>query len=223
MDMKYLDFGRAMKKHLKDLLSIDNPVIFDIGCNDGSDTLEFINLFPDARVYAFEGDYRAARQFKEKVNSINVSLIECLVSDKEDLIPFYYSNSNTRRKGSEDFWSASSSIKKPQKHLEVFEDVRFEKPVMQQTKSLDWLKENLFLPQPNILWIDVNGAESEVINGGRKTLKRVDLIVIEFEEVELFTGSLTQSETLKMLPDFELVEVYNFYGNFGNLLLQRKS
>ena len=39
---------------LPGLLRKDNPIILDIGCNDGSQSLQFLKLFKDSKVYAFE-------------------------------------------------------------------------------------------------------------------------------------------------------------------------
>src|SRR5438876_436268 len=46
------------------LLAKSNPTILEIGCNDGGDTLAFLRLMPQAKLYCFEPDPRAIRRFK---------------------------------------------------------------------------------------------------------------------------------------------------------------
>ena len=200
-----------------------NIVIYDIGCNNGEDSLELLTVFPNSQIYAFEGDTRSINAFKSLVGSTDrITLIESLVSGEDAMVEFYHSQSDSRRKGKDDFWSASSSIKKPTEKMVVFEDIYFSDPILTESKCLGTLKEQLSLPQPSIIWIDVNGAEKDVISGGLDIINETEIIVIEFEEVELYCGASNREEILGMLPNFDLVGVYDFYGTYGNLLLKKK-
>jgi 2-O-methyltransferase len=51
--------GAINLSHLQGLVGKAAQVILEVGANDGSHTLEFLKLFPNARIYAFEPDPRA--------------------------------------------------------------------------------------------------------------------------------------------------------------------
>jgi hypothetical protein len=46
------------------LLGRPDPTIVEIGCNDGTDTLAFLEAMPMARVYRFERDHRRGFAFQ---------------------------------------------------------------------------------------------------------------------------------------------------------------
>lgn len=52
-------------RQIVSLLDKPDPVIFDIGCNDGSDAQRFLRLLPGAQLYCFEPDPRPVARFKE--------------------------------------------------------------------------------------------------------------------------------------------------------------
>ena len=60
------------KNIFKKLIKKDNPIIFDVGAFDGNDSIEFLNIFNNANVYAFEIDDRSLELFKQYVNNSSV-------------------------------------------------------------------------------------------------------------------------------------------------------
>lgn len=52
--------GKLEGAELVRLIGREDPVILDIGCNDGFHTNWFLELFAQARVYSFEPDPRGA-------------------------------------------------------------------------------------------------------------------------------------------------------------------
>jgi FkbM family methyltransferase len=63
------------------LLGKNDPVILDIGCNDGAEIAVFLELFEGAKVYAFEPDLRAQESFRQKITDERVDLFATAVSD----------------------------------------------------------------------------------------------------------------------------------------------
>lgn len=56
--------------------------------------------------------------------------------------------------------------------------------------------------------MDVQGAESDVIAGGQKTLGRTRFIYTEYSDRELYEGQLSLRSILDLLPAFEVVTLY---------------
>jgi FkbM family methyltransferase len=112
----------------------------------------------------------------------------------------------------------SSSIHQPTGHLEYFEWCTFDQQVQVPCIQLDTLCRDIAMI--DLLWVDIQGAERDMIAGGTETLKkRTRYIMIEAEEVEMYEGQALKPELLAMLPDFEVIEDFGynvFLGRRGN-------
>ena len=220
------------KKVFKKLLNKENPVILDIGCYDGSDAIEFNKLFKNPKIYCFEADERSCEIFNKNIKlnfTKNIQLINKAVSNIDGEISWYSSDSEIRRHnkeyGIQDFWSASSSIKKPKDCLNIFSDITYSEKKIKSTKLDTWYS-NVDLNEPiDLLWVDVNGGEKEFIQGGYNTINKSKYIYIEFcktDSVELFEGAISKKELLDTLQNFEEIGTFSYKGNYGNLLLKNK-
>ena len=74
------------------LIGRPDPVILDIGCNDGGHSNWFLELFPGARVYAFEPDPRAAKAFRAKVRSERAKFYELAIAARDGTAEFHASD-----------------------------------------------------------------------------------------------------------------------------------
>lgn len=103
------------KQYIKSLLNKLDPVVFEIGCNDGSDTQEFIDVFEDITMYCFEPDKRAYNKFKNNITYEKCYLYNVAVSDVDGECDFYISDSNQNNPGTPKVvgnnWDKSGSIK----------------------------------------------------------------------------------------------------------------
>ena len=55
---------------------------------------------------------------------------------------------------------------------------------------------------------DVQGAEGEMIRGGRKALARTRYLFTEYSDDQMYRGQPSLSEILAMLPTFRLLELW---------------
>ncbi len=212
----------SLKVHrqIVELLQKPNPVILDIGCNDGTDTRRFLRLCPKAQLYCFEPDPRAAARFKEYMNLYldKVRLFEIAISNRNGTIDFHPSNGD----GSAKEWDQSGSIRRPKNHLVEHDWVRFDRPISVETRRLDdWCSE-ANLNKIDFIWMDVQGAEADVISGGTQTLSNTRFIYTEYSDHELYEGQLSLQAILDLLPSFELVTCYA-RGAEGDVLLRNTS
>ncbi|MEY9162316.1 SAM-dependent methyltransferase [Sinorhizobium fredii] len=75
----------SLKVHrqIVSLLEKPDPVILDIGCNDGSDARRFLQLRPKAQLFCFEPDPRAAARCRENMGPLDrMRLFEVAISDR---------------------------------------------------------------------------------------------------------------------------------------------
>jgi len=199
------------------LVGRPDPTIVEIGCNDGSDTLAFLEAMPTARVYCFEPDPRAILRFKQKLGSRvdRVTLSEIAISDRNGTITFHMSGSGPVP--GEGF-DQSGSIRIPKNHLLDHPWVTFDKAITVKTRTLDdWCAEHA-VANIDFLWMDVQGAEGDVIAGAIDSLKRTRFLYTEYSNNELYEGQLPLRRLLALLPSFEVMRRYP-----GDVLLRNRS
>ncbi len=210
----------TVHEHIVSLLQKPDPVILDIGCNDGTDTQCFLRLCPEAKLYCFEPDVRAAARFKTNMRPYldKVALFEIAISDRNGKATFHPSNGEGEAKE----WDLSGSIRRPKKHLVEYDWVRFDQPISVETRRLDdWCGE-ANLNKIDLIWMDVQGAEADVIAGGKGTFSNTHFIYTEYSDKELYEGQLSLQGILQLLPSFELVTQYP-RAVYGDVLLRNTS
>ena len=214
-----VDSEKIDKNYLLKLINKESPVIFDIGCYDAKDSLEFMAIKKNAKIFAFDPNPNIIESFKCQVETNeNFILIETALGNIDGEVEWYKSI----------FHPASDSMKMPKDTLKIFKDIKFNKAAdLVKCSRLDsWVKNNLREEAIDLMWVDVNGAEKEFLEGAMETIStKTKFIFIEFSGVgkqKLYKGSFTREEILNYLSEFEELGVYDFKGNYGNLLLRKK-
>jgi len=199
------------------LLGKDDPLILEIGANDGGHTAFFLELFPRAKIYAFEPDPRASEKFQQRLGrDPRVVLEKIAISAVDGEIDFFMSDSIASEHVPGN-WDQSGSIRKPKKHLEVVPWCIFRQTIRVPTKRLDTWWQMAGFPQIDFIWADVQGAEVDLIQGGKQALAHTRYVYTEYANEELYEGQIPLREILRLLPDFQLV--YRFS---GDVLLKNK-
>jgi FkbM family methyltransferase len=188
------------------LINKSDPTILEIGCNDGADTLTFLRVLPQAKIYCFEPDPRAIRRFKKKLGSQldKVKLFEIAISNQTGPISFHSSSGGDLPGG----WDLSGSIRRPKNHLSEHPWVKFDNIITVRTCRLDdWCADN-DIKQVDFIWMDVQGAEGDVIKGASKTLQKTRFLYTEYNNNELYEGQPSLKILLALLPSFKVVTRY---------------
>lgn len=183
----------------------NSPWILDVGSNDGGDSLRWLLQFREARVISFEPDKRAFQRLIARHASCEPSVrvrwycLNCAISDYDGETILYESNGvNPNYQWHETGWDLSSSIQKPKHHLED-EWIDFKASYNVRVRSLQKMKTICDLVKINLLWIDAQGADKYVLLGAEKLWPRIDFIVCEIGEKELYEGMATSAEMTKLL------------------------
>lgn len=198
------------KELVRDCVDKPNPTILDIGCNNGGEVRWFLDIFKSPTIYCFEPDPRAIERFKKTVGPHpNVHLTEIAISDKNGEITFFQSgglrDEKYRNTVYED-WDGSGSIRAPKGVLIREPNIKFANQMTVKTLTLDtWCKENA-VEQIDFIWMDVQGAEIDVINGGREALTKTRYLYTEYANSELYEGQYTLKQLLACLDNFEVVQ-----------------
>src|SRR5208282_4863125 len=125
------------------LVQEPDPTILEIGCNDGRDTLAFLSVMPQAKIYCFEPDPRAIARFKTHLGPSfdKVKLFEGAVSDRTGRIDFHMSDGDDPKLS--EGWDLSGSIRRPKNHLRKYPWITSEKTISVGACQLDgWCAKN---------------------------------------------------------------------------------
>ena len=194
---------------LPTMIGKHDPVILDVGCNDGTHTIAFLKLFPLSKIFAFEPDPRALESFRKSIKGDRVQLFDIALSDRDGETDFYPSDGYPTSPEWKDYrpngWDLSGSIKKPKEHLHVFPWCEFNRTTQVKTRRLDSWASEIGIDVIDLIWADVQGAEQNLIEGGRETLSKTRFFYTEYSNDELYEGQVSLNWILEALPEFDVV------------------
>ena len=209
------------------ILGTTAPVILDIGANDGETTNEFLAEFPAARVYAFEPDPRAIAKFKRNVTSSRATLYETAIGATDGTAEFWVSSGtppgDIDAKLYPEGWDQSGSLRAPKNHAKFWPWVKFESKISVPVTRLDtWtIMDFPEVGTPiDLIWADVQGAEGDLIKGGKLTLQCTRFLFIEYSDSEWYRGQPKLAELRRQLTAIGEFRILGFYGPnvlFGRL------
>jgi 2-O-methyltransferase len=206
--------GELDRLYLKQLLGADAALILEIGANDGTHTSRFLTDFPSATIYAFEPDPRASAKFKARVHEPRAHLFECAIGAKDGEAKFHVSSGlpdGMPMNEQKDYplgWDQSGSLRAPKRHTTVWPWVKFETKIKVAVKRLDTWANEYGIKTVDLIWADVQGAEGDLIAGGKNTLARTRFLFTEYSNDGLYKGQPTLARLVKLLPNFSIVRRY---------------
>jgi len=191
---------KLQPEQIRDLVG-PAPVIVEIGAHEGEDSRLFLEAMPRARLFCFEPERRVGAALAKNLKAYGERVTICCeaVGATDGYVPFYAS---TGAAGGRVDWTLSGSIRRPTGHLIRSPEIRFKSPEMVPCIRLDtWLGRHPEIDNIELIWADVQGAQRDLIEGGRETLGRSQYLYIECHQQPLYDGEPTQEELLEMLKD----------------------
>lgn len=223
------------------MLQKEDPVVLEIGANDGRDTEQFLREFKDIRIYCFEPDPRNLAILRKYIKDNRCVVVGAALSNKDGeailhmstgwprQVPKWVqvlglSKAYTSLRGKE--WTASSSILEPVPCSQDDPWLTFGRDASVKAVKLDtWVREEN-ISHVDFIWMDVQGAERLVIEGAIDTLKTTNFVFTEFGETSTYSQAMTREETIEIMKQhgFELIPEYSAATTAirGNLLFKNK-
>jgi FkbM family methyltransferase len=166
----------------------EEPIIIEIGSHVGIDTENFAHVFPKGHIYSFEANPELYILAKERLQDYkNITLICAAVDNSIGIGKFHQSSGSS---------NGSGSLLKPTVHLErhpsVFFEVKNEFNVA--TINLDQCLISLQGTKIDLFWIDVQGAELRVLEGGIKLLANTRFVYTEVSKIPEYEGGVSYEE-----------------------------
>jgi FkbM family methyltransferase len=191
-------------------VNLQETILPDYAIEVGAHGAEFSSEMADRfkiNSTAFEAGLDVFSRYKDKITSDLVSYVHAAIFDVDGTVTF---NVNVSE------FIGNSSIKKrngaePVKSVEV------------SAYKLDtYFKDYNF--NNACLWIDVEGANREVLSGGTETLKRVSSIFIETEDQEFWEDQWLTEDVVSFLDinGFKKIAEENVYTAQKNIIFVKK-
>jgi FkbM family methyltransferase len=118
--------------------------------------------------------------------------------------------------------SQSSSLLKPDKHLQQYPQITFPDKIDVKCKKLDSLQFDK--SDYNLIYADLQGFEGEAFKGAIETLKNIDAVFTEVNRESLYEGCILIEDLDKLLKKqgFERTDVDWVGGSWGDALYIKK-
>ena len=208
---------QAVEKILQGLTTF--PVIVELGGHCGEDGPVFESMlggtaksepkFLHVMVEPDSRNYQVIESNRGRPLGPFRRLIKGAIADTSGVRIFHFSYDS--RDGSR----GSGSIMQPTGHLKHFPTISFTKTAIVECYTLDELFVRQNLGHIDLLWVDIQGAEAQMIAGGQHALSLTRYCFMEAEEVELYAGQALKADLIKLLPGWRLIQDFGY-----NILLE---
>lgn len=194
---KNLNFDDIYKKKIR-----ENPLIFDIGANQGQSIERFKKIFEQPNIHAFEPIKSEFNILKEKYYSDkNITLNNLAVGNINNQKKIFYVNAKTSTSSFNKLKSNSKWLKTRSKELNISTNKFIKESVKINIVTIDnyCLKNNI--KRIDILKIDTQGYEDKILEGAQKVLSSGIVSIIELEIMfdNVYQKYLTFSKIEKFL------------------------
>lgn len=195
--------NNVIRSHVADL---SHATVCDLGACNGATALQLLGWLPDApkKFLVVECDPRNLRLIEDAKLPECMEVIPVAVGREDGKATLHLSSSKTH-KGPGGMWSVSSTLLPPKDTRTVFPFIDYESDVVVPVRSLDSLCAERGIEYFDFLWVDIEGSERAMIEGGRRVLERSRFMFIEAWRMELYEGMWTRDEMLRQLPGWEVL------------------
>lgn len=184
-------YDELFKRHLYRFKSdIESPIIIDCGANIGLSIVYFKQLYPQARIIAFEPDEEVFDYLKFNVKSLNLEKVELInkgLWKEEAELSFFSEGADGNR-----------IMENDQKILE--QKASYKKIIVKTVKLSDYIQEDI-----DFLKIDIEGAETDVLLEAKDKLHFVRNIFIEYHSF------IDQPQTLNQILNLLSEKGFRYY------------
>jgi len=168
---------------------------------DGSDARRFRRQLPNARIVAFEANSKNVRSMREDRGILKdrIEIQHKAVWNRNGDLTFYVENISAGG-GIEDIRHGISSTRKRD------ENSLGNRKITVESVRLDTFMQNLDVsPESVALWIDVEGAAYEVLEGIEQIREKVKIIHVEVETKEFWKGQRLKTDVEDLIKSMGFI------------------
>ncbi|NOV21639.1 FkbM family methyltransferase [Ensifer adhaerens] len=199
------------------LVRITQPDIFiEAGAKMADTSVRARGVLPNARIVAFEAspeNYELYSRTQPHAENC-VEYVHCALSDREGTIDFNIVVSQNDEPVPKN--SGANSILP-----------RSDKSAAYTTVAVPTMQIDNFFPEnkPCAMWVDVEGASKQVLNGSAKTLKKCAVAIVEVEDYQKWAGQWRAADVIGTMMDAGMVPVardFEFKGQYNIVFLRHE-
>lgn len=188
---------------------IEPKLILDLGCFDGTQTIELSKAFPASEIVAFEADLgNTGIAMSACMAFPKITVINAVVGDHDGTTTFYRAMGSNRECGS----------------LLVPNGKYFQAMPTKPVKVMGLRLDNFLSASPEIIWMDVQGNELAALNGMGKFLEGVKMIWTEVCFNPYYHGQMLAPEFDQHMSEKGFSKIAEFDGIpgwFGDVCYRR--
>jgi FkbM family methyltransferase len=197
LPQSHVEFIHALKAQ-----GVNPQVIYDIGACVLHWTNEAHRVWPDAQYYVFDAMDSVEFIYQEEGLRYHIGVL----SDTERAVDFYQ---NDEHPGGNSYYLENAAVN-PEAPAYFNEQHRRRL----RTATLDSVVKQNGFPWPDLLKIDVQGAELDVLRGGAECLKHCNHVILELQVVEYNTGAPLRDTVINYMADQGFV-CHGLFSNNG--------
>jgi FkbM family methyltransferase len=168
--------------------------LIDVGANTGQFALLFRDVRPGCLIYSFEPLRDCFEQLQQNMRDTpGFAAFNVALGEQDGESEFFRSGSSP----------SSSLLPMSRLHKELFPSTRDVTPESVTVRRLDTFVDDVPIRGGLLIKIDVQGAETQVLKGGRLLLSRADAVLAEVSYLSLYEGQATFEEILGLLSGLE--------------------
>ena len=184
---------KAPPDYIRWLRSQRINTIIDVGANEGQFVESIRRYFPEAVIHSFEPLPEVFAPLKYRfAHDKRLIVHNCALGDRTGTAELYHNS----------FSPSSSLLPMHERHVEAFPHTGHATRTTITLKRLDDLFEGMETTPPILLKIDVQGAESAVLEGAVRTLGHVLAVIMELSYTELYVGQKLRDEMVAMMEGY---------------------
>lgn len=204
--------GNAIRKTEIAPFLPESPIIIEAGAYKGIDTEEMSRLWPNGHIYTFEPVPELYHQVLQRVGyRKNVECYNVALGAESGTTSLYVST------GASD---ASSSIRKPGEVTQYHPDITFDELSEVPVTTLHEFVTDHEIQRVDFLWLDLQGAEFDVLRASPGVVQNASAIYTEVNHVESYEGTGLYPDLRGWLADhgFEVQREFLPWEDQGNVL-----
>jgi FkbM family methyltransferase len=205
--------GQVRKREIARFLPAA-PQVVEVGAHVGLDTQAMARRWPEGAIHAFEPVPALYEQLVARVRGQrNVTTYRLAVAGTSGELIMNLSGGRS---------DGSSSLLRPLEVRKFHPDVTFEETIAVRATTLDeWAEEHAV--EPDMLWLDAQGAELQILQAAQTTLMSVRAIYTEISVAENYADGALYPELTSFLRGhgFRPVIERIAWADGGNVLFAR--
>lgn len=169
--------------------------MLDVGSCEGEDAIRYAQLFPRAKVLAFEPLPRNVARANANVTRYGlpdrIEVLPLALSNQTGISQFHVSSGHPDQRENNESWdygNKSSSLLPPAEVKTVTPWLEWNEVIAVNTVTLDDFCSARRIQRVDFIHLDVQGAELMVLEGATTTLRTVGMVWLEVERRELYEG-----------------------------------